>query len=293
MRPILIRGEATMLYAREKSGKSALSYSIAARVVAGDFSTRPVPLLLEKWWTVPQKGHKVLYLDFENKQLIERNKSLFQESYFPVEKKTECQQNLIIKDLSNEGKDYSSPGNHQEIIDMIEAARKEGTLDRPVDLLVIDTYTAFIQMENPQTPANFKQFINKIRSMGIAVLIVHHANAENEVRGLRSKLDQLAFKFKVYRDSDEKGDLEESPVWIEYEEQRYEMGHKLKEPFQVQYSNSDHHWHVVNPVRDENAELKLIVDDYKRYGYNRDAICAMLGLQKTALSERLAEVKKR
>lgn len=48
----------------------------------------------------------------------------------------------------------------------------------------------------------------------------------------------------------------------------------------------------VNPVRDENAELKLIVDDYKRYGYNRDAICAMLGLKKSALSERLAEVKK-
>ncbi|MPM79344.1 hypothetical protein SDC9_126377 [bioreactor metagenome] len=142
-------------------------------------------------------------------------------------------------------------------------------------------------MESPATPANFKQLINKIRSMGVAVLIVHHANSDNEARGLQSKLDQLAFKFKAYRDIDEDCDLEEGPMWIKYEEQRYEMGKKLREPFQINYSNDDHRWHVTNPARVENAELKLIYEDYRRYGYDRDAICKMLGLQKTALNDRI------
>lgn len=292
MRPFLIRGEVTMLYAQKSVGKSSLAYSIAARVVAANESERPVPLLLEKWWTVPKKGHKVLYLDFENQSQIERKRELFQNAYFPKEKLAECRANLIVKDLSLSSKDFSDPGNHQNILDMIEAAKKEGTIGSPVDLLVIDTYTAFIQTETPATPANFKNLLSKIRSMGIAIMIVHHANSENDVRGLRSKLDQLACKFKLYRDDNQPGDLEEQPIWLKYEEWRGEMSTKLRQPFQIQYRNDDNRWHVVNPARDENAELKLIVDDFKRSKYNRDAICAMIGLEKSALSERLAKANK-
>ena len=288
IRPFLIRSEATMLYARKSVGKSSLAYSIAARVVAADFSSRPVSLLPEKWWTVPKKGHKVLYLDFENQKQIERKQELFQNAYFPLDKLTECRANLIMKDLSTSSKDFSAPANQQEILDMIEAAKKAGTADLPVDLLVIDTYTGFIQTENPSTPANFKQLINKIRAMGIAILIVHHANSDNEARGFQSKLDTLGFLFKIYREDDLPGDLEEQPIWVEYGNIRGEMCSKLREPFQIQYSNTDHRWHVINPARDENAELKLIVEDYKRCGYkSREAICAMIGLQKTALSDRL------
>ena len=79
MRPLLVRGEVSMLYAKLKAGKSNLAYSIAARVVAAGYSSRPVPLFKEKWWAVPEKIHKVLYLDFENKGEMENKKSSFQE----------------------------------------------------------------------------------------------------------------------------------------------------------------------------------------------------------------------
>ncbi len=292
MRPFLIRGEATMLYARKSVGKSSLAYSIAARVVAADFSNRPVPLLPEKWWTVPQKGHKVLYLDFENQQQVERKRELFQNPYFPRDKYAECKANLLIKDMSLSGKDYSSPANHQEILDMIEAAKNEGTSERPVDLLVIDTYTAFVHTETPSTPDGFKMLINKIRDKGIAILIVHHANSENEVRGLQSKLDTLAFKFKIYRNDEAPGDLEEQACWVQYEEIRGEMGRDLREPFQIKYSNDDHRWHVVDPKREQDAELKLIIKDYRRYGYSMKVIHKMIGLHKSAISDRLSKTEK-
>ncbi len=292
MHPLLIRGEATMLYAHKSVGKSALAYSIAARVVAAGFSTRPVPLLPEKWWTVPQKKHKVLYLDFENQAQIGRKRQLFQDSYFPQAKLAECRANLIMKDLSTSQKNFSSPANHQEVLNMIDAAKNEGTPDLPVDLLVIDTYTRFVGTENPSTPNDFIQLINRIRRMGIAVLIVHHTNSSGEIRGMRNKQDILTFKFKLSRENDVTGDLETSPLTVTYEEIRHEMGNKLREPFKICYSNNNHQWHVVEPVRTENAELKLIYDGYRGHGYCRDAICNMIGLKKSALSERLKEKNK-
>ncbi|MPN55488.1 hypothetical protein SDC9_203171 [bioreactor metagenome] len=67
---------------------------------------------------------------------------------------------------------------------------------------------------------------------------------------------------------------------------RGSMGAKQRAPFQVQYSNADRRWHVFQPERSENKELKLIVDGFKRCGYSRSAICNMIVLKKSALSER-------
>ncbi|MBR4600243.1 MAG: ribose 5-phosphate isomerase A, partial [Treponema sp.] len=50
LNPLLVRKNATMLYAKKGVGKSSIAYSIAARVVAAGFSAKPVPLLKEKWW---------------------------------------------------------------------------------------------------------------------------------------------------------------------------------------------------------------------------------------------------
>lgn len=259
MRPILIRGEATMLFARKSTGKSALSCSIAARVIAADASSRPVPLLREKWWTVPQKGHKVLYLDFENQNQIEQKQQLFQDSYFPNDKQKECHSNLIMKDLSTSSKNFSVLGNQQEVLDMIEAAKHEGTPGLPIDLLIIDTYTGFVQTETPATPGNFKLLVDKIRAMRIAVWVVRHANADDEAGGFKSKLYPFGFTFRIYRDDNKPGDLEEQPISVEYGDIRGEMGSELRKPFQIQYNNRNHQWNVVNPVRSEDDELKLII----------------------------------
>jgi len=294
LNPLLVRKEATMLYAQKGVGKSAVAYSIAARVVATGFSAKPVPLLKGKWWTVPKGRYKVLYLDFENMGEMEKKKREFQDCYFPVGKEQECRDNLIMEDLSQAGIDFSAPDNHQRLLDMLEDARKNrGIPDKPVDLLVIDTYTAFVRTETPATPANFKDLLNKIRNMNIAVLIVHHANSENEARGLSSKLDFLFLTVNLSCDTKSPaGDLDEQPRIIAYENPRGPMNSKLRAPFKILFDSEKKHWKLDEGYpRDENAELALIVEEYKKHEYDRDAICEMLGLEKSALSARLKQAK--
>ena len=294
LHPLLVRGEATMLYAKKGVGKSAVAYSIAARVVATGFSAKPVPLLKEKWWTVPKGQYKVLYLDFENIKEMEKKKLEFRDGYFPVNKKKECRDNLIMMDLSQAGIDFSAPENQQRLLDMLEDARKnKGIPNKQVDLLVIDTYTAFVRAESPVTPANFKDLINKIRNMGIAILVTHHANSENEARGLASKMDALFLSVNLSCDPKApEGDLDEQPRIITYQNPRGSMSSKLREPFKILFDSEKQHWKCDDSLLDENAELALFVKGYKKQGYDRDAICRMLGLEKSALSDRLKKAKK-
>ena len=293
MRPLLVRGEVSMLYAKLKAGKSNLAYSIAARVVAAGYSSRPVPLLKEKWWAVPEKIHKVLYLDFENKGEMENKKSSFQEGYFPKGKKQDCRSNLIMKDCSLLNIDFSALENHQTLLDMIEDAKhNHGTPGKSVDLLVIDTYTAFVRNETPQTPANFKALINKLRDMHIAILIVHHANSENEVRGFQSKMDSFHMTLNLSCDEKEpEGDVTEQSRILKYKEPRKAMGGVQRKPFRIKFDSGKRQWNIVDNI-DENQELFQIVKDYKKCEFDRDTICQMVGLQKSALSERLKPFKK-
>ena len=293
MRPFLVKGEVSMLYAQLKAGKSNLAYSIAARVVAAGYSSRPVPLLKGKWWAVPDKIHKVLYLDFENKGEMKNKKSSFQEGYFPKGKEQECRNNLIMRDCSMENIDFSALENHQKLLDMIEDAKQnKGTPGKAVDLLIIDTYTAFIRNETPQTAANFKILMNKVRDMNIAILIVHHANSENEIRGFKNKMDLFYMNLNLSCDETEpEGDIVEQSRILKYENPREVMGTSQRTPFKIKFNSEKKQWYIVDDI-DENQELLQIVNDYKKCKFDRDAICYMLGLQKSAYSERLKAVKK-
>ena len=294
MRPILAKKDVSMLYAKLKAGKSNLAYSIAARVVAAGYSQKPVQLFKEKWWAVPSRIHKVLYLDFENKGHMENKKNIFQNGYFPTGKEQECRTNLIMEDASLFDIDFSAPENHQQLLDMLEDTKKnKGTPGKAVDLLVIDTYTAFIKTETPATAANFKALMNKIRNLNIAILIVHHANSENEVRGFQSKMDSFHMTLNLSCDETEpEGDVTEQSRILKYENPRETMGSAQRKPFKIKFNSDKQQWYIVDDI-DENQELLQIVTDYKKCKFDRAAICQMVGLEKSAYSERLKKAKEK
>lgn len=215
LRPFLLRGEASMLYACKSTGKSALALSMASAVVAGK------TLFYEKWWTVPtQRDYpfgKVLYLDFENgeKEIRERRID-FSEPYWPQDKgkREQCEANLIIEDMTKQsGKDYSSPENWQVIIDLIDAAKHKGLEGQPVDLLVIDTVSKFTRRSHT-TSVDLSDFINKIRGLNMAILLLHHEGSNGEIRGWKSLKDDFYFTLRLYRETDdvEKSLGEDVPV---------------------------------------------------------------------------------
>ena len=85
--------------------------------------------------------------------------------------------------------------------------------------------------------------------------------------------------------------MDEQPRIVTYENPRGPMSAKLREPFKILFDNKKKRWNIEEDHRNVNDELKLIVGAYKKHGYDRDAICQMLGLEKSALSDRLKRAK--
>jgi transcriptional regulator with PAS, ATPase and Fis domain len=67
------------------------------------------------------------------------------------------------------------------------------------------------------------------------------------------------------------------------------MSSATRAPFEILFDKERKRWTVQNSPRKENVELALIVEAYRNHEYGRDAICQMLGLEKTALSDRLKQ----
>ncbi|MBR1966192.1 MAG: hypothetical protein IKA22_06245 [Lentisphaeria bacterium] len=133
----------------------------------------------------------------------------------------------------------------------------------------------------------------------MAILIVHHANSENEIRGLKSKLDSFYMTLNLScRDEGPEGDLTEEARIVKYENPREVMSAKARAPFSIKFDSKKKHWYVVTKndkgeiIIDENEELAAIKNDYKKNKFGRDAICQMVGLKKTALNNRVPKVPK-
>ena len=288
LRPFLLHGEVSMLYASKSTGKSALALSMAAAVVSGK------TLFKEKWWTVPKTKddpfnkaaypyRKVLYLDFENgKGEIRERKIDFARCYWPSPKNGEkwqkCNGNLIIRDMTSaEVKDYSARENWQDTIAMLKEAEKEGIPGQPVDLLVIDTVSKFIH--NPYTPRmDLSNLINKVRDMNIAVLLIHHEGSNKEVRGWKSVTDDMYFLVRLFREQSKEKDEEEEkisendaydpktlkdPLTLAFVKAR--SGIEAESPFDIYFDKVWKEYHAeknINLAEYKNKEFKRIFENY-------------------------------
>ena len=288
LRPFLIKGEVSMLYASKSTGKSALGISMAAAVVSGN------PLLREKWWVVPKNPdyplNKVLYLDFENgKTEIEIRKTQFAYPYWPQNKeaRSKCEENLIVEDKTLdtvEKVDYSDRGNWPKIIAIIEAAKEKGTPGQPVDLLVIDTLSKFAR-KSYTADLSLSDFINNMRQMNIAILFLHHEGSNGQVRGWKCTLDDFYFTLRMYRKDENENHTLEDPLWLDYKPSR--SGVEKTSPFEVKF---DKKWAVHYEESDSDKskpeeqrrkeELKRISDFYIKRGFQHQDIFPMLGIGK-------------
>ena len=283
LRPFLIKGEVSMLYASKSTGKSAFGISMAAAVVSGK------PLLSEKWWVVPKNPqyplNKVLYLDFENGEDETKNRKIdFAHPYWSQDE-VKCANNLIVKDMTEdtvEKVDYSDKDNWRKIINMIEAAKEKGTPGQPVDLLVIDTLSKFTR-KSYTADLNLSDFINMIRRKGIAILSLHHEGSNGEIRGWKCLLDDFYFTLRMYRKDDNENHTLADPLWLDYKPSR--SGVEKSAPFKVMFGKE---WSVYydndDPEKSKpeeqrrKEELNRIADFYRSRGFLHQDIYPMLGI---------------
>ena len=200
-RPILARGHWSMFHAPTKHGKSSLLLSFCAAYVANT-----APILGSSWNFIKSDYdyNKVLYLDLESGgSLIKRRKKLFVYPYFPKDKdkKTKCDNNFIIEDMKKHtGVNFSLPENHPKILKMVEDAKGKGIEGQPVDLVVIDTYSAFIDGENVASWKRVEPLVNKIIEQNIAVLIIAHSKNDGTLEGFEKKKHSCSVEVKLFNE---------------------------------------------------------------------------------------------
>lgn len=303
LRPFLLRGEVSMLYASKSTGKSALALSMAAAVVSGE------TLFDEKWWVVPKikddpfyktayPYRKVLYLDFENGAgEIRERKIDFARCYWPSPKNGEewqkCNGNLIVEDMTKAVKDYSRLENWEDINILLEKAKAKGISGQPVDLLVIDTVSKFIR--NNYTPdMKLSELINYLRGLNIAVLLIHHEGSNNEVRGWKSVTDDMYFLVRLFREQSKEKDEEEEKI---SEKDAYDpktlkdsltlafvkarSGIEAEPPFDIYFDKVWKEYHAdenFNLAECKNKEFKRIVKNYSDRRLIDNDIFPILGI---------------
>lgn len=267
--PLLIRGTSTMLYARKSLGKSALSHSIAACLSAVG-KTR---LFEENRWGASKgawNSYKVLYLDFENgemghKDLLKRVCNL----YWRTEKvkQDEDSKNFIWKDMPKlglAGINYALPENHQKILDMLDAASDEGEPEHPVDVLVIDTYHEFTQLQDQvNTHQGLRSLLRMLNERNIATLVLNHPKPSDDSKmyGHGIILESFFYVMDLERKGRDSHSLAE-PMEVHFKAVRSGWLATNQEPFKIYQPESPGRWHLYSPERSATEERNRIRDYY-------------------------------
>ena len=289
--PLLIRGTSTMLYARKGLGKSRLAHGIAACL-----SAYKKPRLFEENSWGATKGnydtHKVLYLDFENG---EKTHSDIREevclSYWRTEasSQTEDEQNFIWKNmpaLGLIGINYALPENHQQILDMLDAASNEGEPGHPVDVLVIDTYHEFTQLQDQEnTHQGLRALLHTLDERNIATLVLNHPKPSDDSKMYGHGIILESFFNVMYLKRQEQDSKPLTvPIDVHFNAVRSGWLATNQESFKIYQPKSPGEWHLYSPERSAAEELEHIKDYYmKTKKFSKEEVASLLGTSAASL----------
>ena len=172
---------------------------------------------------------------------------------------------------------YALPENHAMVFGWLKEAEAQGH----VDLMVIDTYSRFINsQESTKSVAGFTALCNQINQRGTAVLVIHHSGSDGDVRGFKEKRDILYSCVHLTREGGGPADdLYSAPVKVEWENLR-EPDYN---PTQVIKLTQDG-W-MPDGIDDEEAleafrrqNFAKIVEQYARLGFTNADMQKMLNV---------------
>ncbi|NMD89334.1 AAA family ATPase [Victivallis vadensis] len=289
--PLLIRGTSTMFYARKSLGKSALSHSIAACLSA----VGKPRLFEENHWGASRgswNSYKVLYLDFENGET--GHKDLLKRVCYPYwrtekSKQDEDSKNFIWKNMPELGLigiNYALPENHQQILDMLDAASNEGEPGHPVDVLVIDTYHEFTQLQDQvNTHQGLRALLRTLNERNIATLVLNHPKPSNDSQmyGHGIILESFFYVMDLERKGRDSHSLAE-PMEVHFKAVRSGWLATNQEPFKIYQPKSPGKWHLYSPERSAAEELESIKNYYmKTEKFSKEEVASLLGTSAASL----------
>lgn len=219
LRPFLVEGTTSLVHAPKGVGKSSFGYSIAGALT----SIHKTELCPGTWWIAREKPCRVLYLDFENSEaVVSQRLKMFCSRYWGRgdEDNRAGLDNLVIRygDQLPPCLNYALPENHAMVFRWLDEAEAQGH----VDLMVIDTYSRFINsQESTKSVAGFTALCNQINQRGTTVLVIHHSGSDGDVRGFKEKRDILYSCVHLTREGGGSADdLYNAPLKVEWENLR-------------------------------------------------------------------------
>ena len=302
IRTIAARGCITYLAGTTHIGKSNFIAALCAYAV--NISQRKPEFLSERCWTVCKNGStykrlKIVHLDWENGQGgIDQREMDFVDPYMPddPEERKACKANYIVKDLLSDPIDYSAESHFQDLCKLIDDCANEGEKDQPVDILVIDTYWAFVHGNDTKSDV-FRKLLAVYPDM--AIIVLHHLNADGKSYGRQDKDFGASVVLYMERpDCSEVKDLHEPfQIRVGTKNRLTHLGVDL-EPFSAKLDEKGH-FVVTDPKPTKAETIKALKDGYKTR--NKDgkpaaisdqelADCLGMGVEK--LKKYLSEAKK-
>ena len=289
--PLLIRGTSTMFYARKSLGKSALSHSIAACLSA----VGKPRLFEENHWGASRgswNSYKVLYLDFENGET--GHKDLLKRVCYPYwrtekSKQDEDSKNFIWKNMPELGLigiNYALPENHQQILDMLDAASNEGEPGHPVDVLVIDTYHEFTQLQDQvNTHQGLRTLLRTLNERNIATLVLNHPKSSDNSKMYGHGIILESFFNVMYleRKGQDSNPLTE-PMEVHFNAVRSGWLATNQESFKIYQPKSPGKWQLYSPEHSAAEELERIKNYYmKMEKFSKEEVASLLGTSVASL----------
>ena len=301
LRPVLRHGQITMLYSPKGNGKSLLALCMSMAVVGASQESYQVFKEMQ-WRTIPHVENKkyiprkILYLAFEQpERVIER----FNEKKKIIWKSRveECESNFILK-TNMPKKNYLAKENQRELLELFDKAKDEGIPRLPVDLVVIDTLTSCVTFSNLTEIGNrITELREEIQKRNLAMLIIHHSNAEENVRGgedILKSVDLTIYMGNSLGDglSDtEKADIHKArPI---SRKNGNEQNDWIKDEFHGFFKDEDETWHVdCDNIPADTFEAKMLTDvvaHYRKRGFTLETIAKMLGTSDNTLRKKWYE----
>lgn len=276
--PIIPSQGLTLLYAPPGIGKTFLSLTIGSAVAAGEniFNDR---------WTTPNKS-KVLFVDGEMPaaSLQERLRGCFSR----LKERPKKHLRIFTRDAQDCGMpDLSTIEGQQHLEPLLEGK----------DLLILDNLSSLLRSgdENEASSWNtFQAWLLTLRSRGISVLVIHHANKKGGQRGTSKKTDVMDTVIVLKRPKDYETE-QGARFEVHYEKTRGFHGEKAK-PFEAWLK--DEVWEI-SECMEKTATVtrkEKSIDDLKRFapvidlmeqGLNQKEIAAKLGINRTTVYRNL------
>ena len=169
-----------------------------------------------------------------------------------------------MPEIGLSGINLALPQNHQKLLDLLDKAQNEGEANHPVDVLIIDTYHEFTNLNDEvNTHRGLRKLLRTLSERNLATLVLNHAKASDsqKMSGYNIIKESFAYVMKLRREGTQSRPLSE-PITVSVDAARIGWLGREQIEFKIYQPEPSGRWHLYSPERSATQERDRIRDYY-------------------------------